>query len=165
MSLRFYTRKDALPTTLRFIDDIETEFNSEEFKKFLLTAEKSTLEKISRVLYSIDKYRLDDSMQPFDRMGYKAKFSFLSTGSKAILLLLSKSNIVIDACELGINAIYQAILYVDQNALVWELLNYLPPMYEINGQEIDSQHPISITFDEYSFNSVSELNDWIEFGG
>lgn len=94
--LKLYIGKNDLPSGISFIEDVEAAFP-------LVTITGSSFQR--EVIACIENGTYNDEKTFIDRFGEPAKYDWLCTGSKALMLLESRPDVIINFTECGDNAL------------------------------------------------------------
>ena len=115
-------------------------------------------EYLNKVLYYIDQCSIDGSGNIIDRFGHKIYRENLSTGCKAAILVGAKPDKIVDLVECGLNARDVIINFSKTGSIkMYDVGNSLSILDVIEGQDI-----IDVKFDNNKFNSLNELNKYID---
>ncbi len=139
--LKFYIGRDNLPEGVHLIYDVEAAFigtaiTGSDFQRL--------------VIHEVDKGEYKDSRTFVDRLGRTLGYEDLSAGSKALLLLESIKDCIINFYECGDNAINLLsyldegmIFFIDRSTSIPFIKDY-PVVY--NGKQL---------------KGVSQMNYWL----
>lgn len=120
------------------------------FKKIRIKGTPEEMEVISKIEHG--KYNDDSSF--IDRFGYKLYLSELSTGCKAALCVLNKSDLQINLIECGINALDVILTTCKNGSVIMRERGITIKDYSENGK-------IEVELDGYLFTTVERLNYYL----
>lgn len=138
--LEFYIGKENLPKDIPFIYDVESAFpfviiRGSDFQK--------------RVISEIDNGSYNNNKTFIDRFGLPLRYDCLSTGSKAILLLDSKKDAIINMTECGDNVL-GLLEYIEDGKLFFSDRSFEIPFNKDYGVVCNGKR----------LKGVSQINYW-----
>lgn len=123
----------------------------EAFLKVHLTG----TEKEKAAIRLVEQGTYHDQNSYIDRFGYKLHIEEMSTGCKAILVVLNNRNKWVDTKECGLNALSALISVCDEGRIILRDTEYKLPTYGL----ADS---IEVEVNGLRFTSFSELNEYMD---
>lgn len=145
MPLCIYVGKNNLPKNKKFIFDVEAEFFRYGIKDCRLSKE---------IIKEIDNGKYINESTFLDRFGVSLYTDYLSTSSKALLLLISCKDKVLNFDEVGDNAIKYALTHFNSGNIF--ISDYYGDIDEDGCVDLVMNDEIHYT-DAYIFNE-----DWGE---
>lgn len=141
MAISIYVGKDNLPKDKEFIFDAESYFVLNRMIDCEFTRE---------VLRKIEKGEFVDNETFKDRLGRGLFLECLSTSSKILILLNQNPDLVINCCELGLNAVDMIMQIKDCNVY-----------FENDRIDFQSEKLYDVFVNGYRCEDIDEVNNRI----